>query len=75
MTYEQKKFLKLLYGLIPNENYHCFKIVSFILYKQKADMLLIDYLTYIAGLLWLWFGIYLESLLDLTLKHTKRCEN
>jgi hypothetical protein len=44
-----------------------FKIVSFISYKEKADILLIDYFTYTAGLLWLWFGICLESLLDLIL--------
>jgi hypothetical protein len=31
-------------------------------------MLLIDYFTYIAGLLWLWFGICLESLLNVILK-------
>jgi hypothetical protein len=44
---------------------------AFISYEEKADMLLIDYLTYIGGLFGLWFGICLESLLDLIVKHTK----
>jgi hypothetical protein len=43
----------------------------FILYEETADMLLINYLTYIGGLFSLWFGICLESLLDLIVKHTR----
>ncbi len=43
----------------------------FISYKETADMLLIDCFTYIGGLFGLWFGICLESLLDLMVKHTR----
>jgi hypothetical protein len=43
----------------------------FILYEETADMLLINYLTYIGGLFSLWFGICLETLLDLIVKHTR----
>jgi hypothetical protein len=43
----------------------------FILYEETADMLLLDYFTYIGGLFGLWFGICLESLLDLIVKHTR----
>jgi hypothetical protein len=43
---------------------------AFISYEETADMLLIDYFTYIGGLFGLWFGICLESLLDLIAKHT-----
>jgi hypothetical protein len=42
----------------------------FISYEETADMLLIDCLTYIGGLIGLWFGICLESLLYLIIKHT-----
>jgi hypothetical protein len=42
----------------------------FISYEETADMLLIDYFTYIGGLFGLWFGICLESLLDFIVKHT-----
>jgi hypothetical protein len=44
---------------------------AFISYDETADMLLINYLTYIGGLFALWFGICLESLLDLIVKHTR----
>ncbi len=44
---------------------------AFISHEETADILLIDYLTYIGGLFGLWFGICLESLLDLILKHTR----
>jgi hypothetical protein len=44
---------------------------AFISYEETADMLLIDYFTYIGGLFALWFGICLESLLDLIVKHTR----
>jgi hypothetical protein len=44
---------------------------AFISYEETADMLLIDYLTYIGGLFGLWFGICLESLLDLIVKYTR----
>jgi hypothetical protein len=43
---------------------------AFISYKETADMLLIDYFNYIGGLFGLWFGICLESLLYLIVKHT-----
>jgi hypothetical protein len=43
----------------------------FISYEETADMLLINYLTYIGGLFSLWFGICLQSLLDLIVKHTR----
>jgi hypothetical protein len=35
---------------------------AFISYEETADILLIDYFTYIGGLFGLWFGICLESL-------------
>jgi len=41
----------------------------FILYE--ANMLLLDYFTYIGGLFGLWFGICLENLIDLMVKHTR----
>ena len=44
---------------------------AFISYEETADMLLIDYFTYIGCLFGLWFGICLESLLDLIVKHTR----
>jgi hypothetical protein len=44
---------------------------AFISYEETADMLLIDYFTYIGGLFGMWFGICLESLLDLIVKHTR----
>jgi hypothetical protein len=44
---------------------------TFISYEETADMLLIDYFTYIGGLFGLWFGICLERLLDLIVKHTR----
>jgi hypothetical protein len=40
-------------------------------FEETADMLLIDYFTCIGGLFGLWFGICLESLLDLIVKHTR----
>jgi hypothetical protein len=43
---------------------------AFISYEETADLLLIDYFTYIGGLFGLWFGICLGSLLDLIAKHT-----
>jgi hypothetical protein len=44
---------------------------TFISYEETADMLLIDYFTYIGGLFGLWLGICLESLLDLLVKQTR----
>jgi hypothetical protein len=44
---------------------------AFISYEETVDMLLIDYFTYIGGLLGLWFGICLESLTELVEKHTR----
>jgi hypothetical protein len=44
---------------------------AFISYEETADMLLIDYFTYIGGIFALWFGISLESLLALIVKHTR----
>jgi hypothetical protein len=44
---------------------------AFISYEETADMLSIDYFTYIGGLFSLWFGICLKSLLDLNVKHTR----
>jgi hypothetical protein len=44
---------------------------AFISYEETADMLLIDYFTHIGGLFVLWFGICLETLLDLIIKHTR----
>jgi hypothetical protein len=39
--------------------------------EETADIQLLDYLTYIGGLFGLWFGICLESLLNLIVKHTR----
>jgi hypothetical protein len=44
---------------------------AFISYEETADMLLIEYFTYIGGLFGLWFGICFERLLDLIVKHTR----
>jgi antibiotic biosynthesis monooxygenase (ABM) superfamily enzyme len=44
---------------------------AFFSYEETADMLFIDYLTYIGGLIGLWFGICIETLLDLLVKHTR----
>jgi hypothetical protein len=53
-------------------NYHFWDSrEAFISYEETADMLLLDYFTYIGGLFGLWFGICLESLLDLIVKHTR----
>jgi hypothetical protein len=43
---------------------------AFISYEETADMLLLDYFTYIGGLFGLWFGICLERLLNLIVNHT-----
>jgi hypothetical protein len=43
---------------------------AFISYEESADILLIDYFTYIGGLFGLWFGICLERLLNLIVKET-----
>jgi hypothetical protein len=43
---------------------------AFISYEETANVLLIDYFTYIGGLFGIWFGICLESLLYLIVKHT-----
>jgi hypothetical protein len=42
---------------------------TFISYEETADMLLIDYFTYIGGLFGILFGICLERLLNLIVKH------
>jgi hypothetical protein len=44
---------------------------AFISYEETANILLIDYFTYIGGLFGIWFGICLENLLDLIVKHTR----
>jgi hypothetical protein len=44
---------------------------AFISYEETADTLLLDYFTYIGGLFGLWFGICLESLIELIVKHTR----
>jgi hypothetical protein len=43
---------------------------AFISYEETADILSIDYFTYIGCLFGTWFGICLESLLYLIVKHT-----
>jgi hypothetical protein len=43
----------------------------FISYEETPNMLLIDYFTYIGGLFGLWFGICLENLFELIVKHTR----
>jgi hypothetical protein len=52
-------------------NYFWDSTEAFISYEETADMLLIDYFTYIGGLFGLWFGICLEILLDLMRKNTR----
>jgi hypothetical protein len=44
---------------------------TFIPYEETANMLLLDFFTYIGGPFGLWFGICLESLLDLIIKYTR----
>jgi hypothetical protein len=44
----------------------------FILYEETANMLLLDYFTYIGGLFGLWFGIYLENMMDIILSNAKK---
>jgi hypothetical protein len=63
-TFHENKNLKVLYYFWDSRE-------VFISYKETADILLIDYLTYIGGLFGLWFGICLESLLGLILQHTR----
>ncbi len=43
----------------------------FVSYEETPDILLIDYFTYIGGLFGLWFGVCLENLIDLIVKHTR----
>jgi hypothetical protein len=43
----------------------------FILYEETANMLLLDYFTYIGGLFGLWFGICLENMMDIILNNAK----
>jgi hypothetical protein len=43
----------------------------FVSYEETANMLLLDYFTYIGGLFGLWFGICLENLMDLMLNNVK----
>jgi NAD-dependent dihydropyrimidine dehydrogenase PreA subunit len=64
VTFHENKNLKVLYYFWDSKE-------AFILYEETANMLLIDYFTYIGGLFGLWFGICLESLLDLIVKHTR----
>jgi hypothetical protein len=64
VTFHENKNLK-------NNYYFWDSMKAFISYEETADMLLIDYLTYIGGLFGLWFGICLESLLGLILQHTR----
>jgi hypothetical protein len=64
VTFHENKNQKLLYYFWDSRQ-------AFISYEEKADMLLIDYFTYIGGLFGLWFGICLESLLDLIIKYTR----
>ncbi len=42
----------------------------FILYKETANMLLLDYFTYIGGLFGLWFGICLENMILYSIMQT-----
>jgi hypothetical protein len=44
----------------------------FILYEETANMLLLDYFTYIGGLFGLWFGICLENMMDIILNNTNK---
>jgi hypothetical protein len=62
-TFDANKSLKVLY-------YFWDSTEPFFSYEETADMLLIDYFAYIGGLFGLWFGICLESLLDIIIKNT-----
>ncbi len=64
VTFHENKNQKALY-------YFWDSTVAFISYEETADMLLLDYFTYIGGLFGLWFGICLETLLDLIIKYTR----
>jgi hypothetical protein len=64
VTFHENINLKVLYYFWDSRE-------AFISYEETADMLLIDYFIYIGGLFGMWFGICLESLLDLIVKHTK----
>jgi hypothetical protein len=44
----------------------------FILYKETANMLLLDYFTYIGGLFGLWLGICLENIMDIILNNANK---
>jgi hypothetical protein len=63
-AFHENMNLKVLYYIWDSRE-------AFISYEETADMLLIDYFTYIGGLFGMWFGICLESLLDLIVKHTR----
>jgi hypothetical protein len=63
VKFYENKNLKVLYYFWDSRE-------AFISYEETADMHLIDYFTYIGGLFGLWFGICLESLFDLIVKHT-----
>jgi hypothetical protein len=64
VTFHENKNRKAIYYFWDSRE-------AFISYEETADILLIDYFTYIGCLFWLWFGICLESLLNLILKHTR----
>jgi hypothetical protein len=44
----------------------------FILYEETANMLLLDYFTYIGGLFGLWFGICLDNMMDIILNNANK---
>jgi hypothetical protein len=64
VTFNENIPLKVLYYFWDSRE-------TFISYEETADMLLINYFTYIGGLFGIWFGICFESLLDLIVKHTR----
>jgi hypothetical protein len=64
VTFHENKNRKILYYFWDSRE-------AFISYEETADILLIDYFTYIGGLFGLWFGICLESLIDLIVKQTR----
>ncbi len=64
VKFDENKNQKVLYYFWDSRE-------AFISNEETADMLLIDYFTYIGGLFALCFGICLEILLDLIVKHTR----
>ncbi len=64
VKFDENKNLKVVFYFWGSRN-------AFFSYEETPDMLLIDYFTYIGGLFGHRFGICLESLLDLIVRHAR----